>query len=50
MLILFQVLHLVGLALHEQRRAIRDGNHSFDFLSRALKGIIYSKTFNVCEA
>ena len=30
-----QVLHLIGLALHEQKSAIEAGNHEFDFLSRA---------------
>ncbi|XP_053394416.1 E3 ubiquitin-protein ligase UBR2-like isoform X2 [Mercenaria mercenaria] len=30
-----RILHLIGLALHEQRRAITDGNNSFDFLSKA---------------
>lgn len=32
-----QVLHLIGIALHEQKRAIEDGNHQFDFLSKACK-------------
>ncbi|XP_063428523.1 E3 ubiquitin-protein ligase UBR2-like isoform X1 [Mytilus trossulus] len=32
-----RVLHLIGLALHEQRRATTEGNHNFDFLARALK-------------
>ncbi|KAL4237392.1 hypothetical protein ACF0H5_002110 [Mactra antiquata] len=30
-----RVLYLIGLALHEQRRAITDGVDSFDFLSKA---------------
>ncbi|XP_064603615.1 E3 ubiquitin-protein ligase UBR2-like isoform X2 [Liolophura sinensis] len=32
-----RILHLIGLALHEQRRAIVDGNTEFDFLSKATK-------------
>lgn len=33
-----RVLHLIGLALHEQRRNIHEGNHNFDFIGKALKG------------
>ncbi|XP_060594831.1 E3 ubiquitin-protein ligase UBR2-like isoform X1 [Ruditapes philippinarum] len=32
-----RILHLIGIALHEQRRAITDGNTEFDFLSKAKK-------------
>lgn len=31
-----RILHLIGLALLEQRQAINEGDHSFDFLSKAL--------------
>lgn len=37
---MFQVLHLIGLALHEQRRNIHEGNHNFDFIGKALKGTV----------
>ncbi|XP_048736873.2 E3 ubiquitin-protein ligase UBR2-like isoform X4 [Ostrea edulis] len=33
-----RVLHLIGLALHEQKRSIQDGNIAFDFIGKALKG------------
>ena len=29
------MLHLIGVALHEQKRAIEAGNQDYDFLSRA---------------
>ena len=30
-----RILHLIGLALHEQKSAIETGNHEYEFLSRA---------------
>ena len=35
-----RLLHLIGLALHEQKRCIMAGNFSFDFIARATKGIL----------
>ncbi|XP_060067571.1 E3 ubiquitin-protein ligase UBR2-like isoform X1 [Ylistrum balloti] len=31
-----RILHIIGLALLEQRRATNEGDHSFDFLSKAI--------------
>ncbi|XP_061173944.1 E3 ubiquitin-protein ligase UBR2-like isoform X1 [Saccostrea echinata] len=33
-----RILHLIGLALHEQRRNIQDGHHGFDFIGKAMRG------------
>ncbi|KAK3092305.1 hypothetical protein FSP39_001069, partial [Pinctada imbricata] len=33
-----RVLHLIGLALHEQKTAVMSGNPTFDFISKAVRG------------
>jgi hypothetical protein len=35
------VLHLIGLALHEQKRSIQDGSAAFDFIGNAFKGTVH---------
>ena len=34
------MLHIIGVALHEQKRAMKTGNQDFDFLSRASQPMI----------
>jgi len=41
---MLQVLHLIGIGLHEQKRAIEEGNRHYDFLSRACKPSVDAKS------